>query len=34
MENNRNIHDEIAHPNTMENAITDVEQDKTTSLSR
>ena len=33
MENNRNIHDEIAYPNTVENAIIDVEQDKT-SLSR
>jgi len=33
MENDRNIHDEIAYLNTMENAIID-EQDKTTSLSR
>jgi len=33
MENDRNIH-EIAYPNTVENAIIDVEQDKTTSLSR
>ena len=34
MENDRNIHDEIAYLNTVENAIIDVEQDKTTSLPR
>jgi len=33
MENDKNIH-EITYPNTVENAIIDVEQDKTTSLSR
>jgi len=34
MENDRNIHDEIVYLNTVENAIIDVEQDKTTYLPR